>query len=171
MEVRFAEEYALKTDDELVRLWADRESLMPEAREALSSELRVRQLDADAESASFDDGPRGAESRDRWPEWQRVPQGWQPVGYGRIGRLNYTFDRATLLEEFDTVVFAFFLFFPVVARIAFRIQRPRRDTKQWRILSEVPIPLRTVRLVRAKALILAALAIALLIKGLGIWLS
>jgi len=162
MEIRFADEYALKSDDELVRLWADREALLPEAREALASEIRLRQLNPDAELTSFEQAQRGAEFRDQWPEWQRVPQGWQPAGYGRIGRLNYTFDKVTLLEEFDTIVFAFFLFFPLAAPVAFRIQRSRRDAKQWRILHEVPIPRRTVRLIRLKAVMVVALAIVFL---------
>lgn len=49
MELRFADEYAIKNDDELIGLWADRESLLPEAREALDVEIRNRRIDIEPE--------------------------------------------------------------------------------------------------------------------------
>jgi hypothetical protein len=162
MEVRFAEEYAIKADAELVRLWADRDSLLPEALDALSAEIQKRELDLEQEMQAITKIAKREEHRETRRRATMVAEGYQAAGYGRIGRANYEFDEASGHEAFDTIVFVFFMFFPVWPQTAFRIERSRNADDRWRVLQEVPIPWSTVREIWAKAAFTAAFVFFLL---------
>ena len=156
MQLCFSDEYAVKTDGELVRLWADRESLVPEALDALTAEIYKRQLDVQRVATVIATIEERVERRERRRELNRIPVGIQPAGLGRIGRLNYEFDNATGHETFDTIVFAFFLWFPLFPQAAYRIQNSRSADLRWRMLAEIPIPWRAVLVIWARSALAAA---------------
>jgi len=168
MDLSFAEEYTHRSDDELVRLWSQRDSLLPEARDALSAEIRNRGLDIDAELERFSKRVQVEERREWRKRANAIREGYQQGGYGRVGSANRVFNRESGHEEFDSTVFLFVAHFPLIPIRAYRIQRSPK-TERERILGEVPISWPNVRLIWAKALFYAALVFLLLTLAWKYW--
>jgi hypothetical protein len=162
MELRFADEYAIKNDDELIGLWADRESLLPEAREALDVEIRNRRIDIEPELRRLANVRRAEERHEARVQLnKKVKRGYQQFGRGRIGRGNYVRNENSGLEEFDQTEFFFLFWLPLVPLRTYRIQRSRK-LHHSRTLREVPVSWRNVREIWARTAFFAAL-IALVI--------
>jgi hypothetical protein len=170
MELQFAEEYTHRSNDELVRLWSERTTLVPEARDALALEIQNRRLNLDAELERFSKRARAEDRREWRKQANAVKEGYQQGGRGRVGRANYTFNSNTGHEEFDSTEFIFVAHFPLIPVKAYRVQRsPKMD--RTRILREVPISWPNVRLIWARAFFIAAGILLLLTFAWRYWLA
>lgn len=132
----FSDEYAHKTDDELLRLALELDSLTPEARLALAFELRQRCLDSPSRLEQF----RGQERQQLHLEETRignltlfVPHGIGKRTYGRVNREMRGTD-----EEFDTTVFFVLFYFPLIPLGTYRVLR-KQLAKSFYVLDRKPL--------------------------------
>jgi hypothetical protein len=151
-------DYGGKSDDELLRLALESDSLTSEARDALTSELKRRQLDSPVRLAKFSEEQAAAKHLDD------ITLGDLSLSYRGNGRRAYGRSNREVLgtsEEYDATVFGVVLFFPIVPMGTYRFSREQSD-KQVRVLDTKPLDWRQVVRVWLTALaIVAAIPFAL----------
>ena len=154
-------DYSRKTDDELLTLALEADSLTTEARSALSGELRRRKLDSPARLSEFSTEQNHYKHLDDIDIGKVTPSLLRSRGIGRraYGRSNVEI-RGTS-EEYDTTVFAVVFFFPLVPIGSYRFSR-EQGRRQFQVLDKKPLDWSQVLWVWVKALaIVAAIPFAL----------
>ncbi len=107
------------SDEELLYVAADRQDLVEEAAGALNSELAKRGL-REANATKFKN------SVDRIAAWEtigKVGLSFQGSGKQFVGASNYSEDSQTGFEEFDSILWLFFAFIPLLPLSTLRIKR------------------------------------------------
>lgn len=115
----FLTQYQTLDDDEILRLAADRKSLVEEARPALDFELLRRKL-AQESMAQYQADINRAEVRQQLSNLNLLSYG---TGKRLFGKRAYTSDPASKFEEFDTTLGIVVLWIPLVPIATFRIRR------------------------------------------------
>jgi hypothetical protein len=158
MAMDFLAEYKTKTNDELLRIALEAESLVPEARHALAAVLKDRQLDSPAALAKFREEERQRLHRERTTMSNLVLV--VPAGMGRrmYGKKN------RVADEYDTTLFIVFLWFPLIPLGTYRIREA--SPKSFYVLDKKALDWRQVLATRLKAGA-AVMAICLVIRLLA----
>jgi len=144
--------YDGKTDDELLRLALEPDSLTTEARAALSDELRKRRLDSPARLAEF------SKEQDYYKHSDDIDIGNLTLSFRGNGRRAYGRSNVEIRgtsEEYDTSVFAVICYFPLVPLGTYRFSR-EQGRKQFQVLDKKPLNWPQVILVWLRALAVAA---------------
>ena len=158
----FARRYQQMTDDELLRLFSDKESLVVEAQMALSGELQRRHLDSQGTLAQF-----------QVEEKRHVAEVSFDLSEGGLGLLHHfkkrpygkaNREQRGTEEEYDTTLFGVVFYFPLLPLGTFRVVR-NLNAKQLRALEKKPLRWTQVWFTWFKAV---AVTIALI--GLIVWL-
>jgi hypothetical protein len=152
MELRTVPDYGGKTDDELLRLALEPDSLTTETRAALSDELRRRRLDSPARLAEF------SKEQDYYKHLDDIDIGNLTLSFRGNGRRAYGRSKVEIRgtsEEYDTTVFAVICYFPLVPMGAYRFSH-EQGRKQFQVLDKKPLDWSQVALVWVKALAIAA---------------
>src|SRR5689334_17797732 len=128
-----APDYSDKSDDELLALAADVDSLTPEARQALHIALKAKGLDSSTVIAQFVEEQKRLDLAD---ETRRL--GLSYHGHGR--RLYGKFNRQTegLDEKYDATLFIVLSYFPLVPTGTYRVSR-EQGTREIRLLSKLTL--------------------------------
>jgi hypothetical protein len=136
MATDFLAEYKTKTNDELLRIVAELESLVPEARHALATVLKDRQLDSPATLAKFreEESERLQRQRTSMSDLVLVV----PAGMGRrmYGKKN------RVADDYDTTLFIVFLWFPLIPLGTYRIREA--SPRSFYVLDKKPLDWRQV---------------------------
>jgi hypothetical protein len=121
--VHFAETYQLLSDDEVLRLAADRENLLEEARHVLDGELRRRGLTASSITEYLGDVEQ-AEMRQQLGNLPFI----LPYGLGKrlFGKRARVVDPGSKWEEFDTTLWMVLFWVPMIPIATYRVRRPIR---------------------------------------------
>jgi len=112
----FLAEYRTRTDDELLRIAAQSESLIPDAQRALATILKDRRLDSPATLMQFQEEERQRSYRETTSLTDLVlfvPPGMGRRMYGKKNRVG---------NEYDTTLFIVFLWFPLIPLGTYRIR-------------------------------------------------
>jgi hypothetical protein len=128
-------DYGEKSDDELLRLALESDSLTSEARDALTSELKRRQLDSPVRLAKFSEEQAAAKHLDD------ITLGDLSLSYRGNGRRAYGRSNREVLdtsEEYDATVFAVVSYFPLVPMGTYRFSREQSD-KRVCVLDKKPL--------------------------------
>ena len=129
-------EYGYKSDDELMRLALDAQSLTDESRGILTSELRKRKLDTPDQLTRFAEGERYRKHLydiNLGDLILVVPHGFGRRAYGRAN-----VEIGGTREEYDTTVFAVVFYFPLVPMGSYRFSR-EQNSKSFRVLEKRPL--------------------------------
>jgi len=121
MSTPFSPNYATKTDEELLLIALDAQSLTPEAHLALSSELKRRQLDSPDELKKFvkeQDYHQHLDDINLGNLVLHIPHG---IGRRAYGRGNV--ETIGTKETYDTTVFGVVFYFPLVPLGTYRFSR------------------------------------------------
>jgi hypothetical protein len=123
--VNFAEAYQRLSDDEILRLAADQESLLEEARQILNGELRRRGLTA----SSITEYQGDVEQAGMRQELGNLPF-ILPYGLGKrlFGKRARVVDPGSKWEEFDTTLWMVVFWIPMVPIATYRVRRLLRKT-------------------------------------------
>ncbi|MDT8070337.1 MAG: hypothetical protein ROO76_19385 [Terriglobia bacterium] len=115
----FEANYEGLTNEELLRIAADREELVEEAKAALDAELQKRGL-RQGQAQKFKRNLQRITARDTVGRL-----GFSSRGYGKqfLGMSNYAADDVNGFEEFDSTLWFFFMFLPVVPLSTVHIRR------------------------------------------------
>jgi hypothetical protein len=120
-----AEKYRQMTDDELLRLALDSESLLPDAQMALSQEVQRRHLDTPERIAQFQEEQKRHIAKTSFDVTELSPlRGFKKRLYGKA---NYV--RREKEEEYDTTLFGVVFFFPLLPLGTFRVARNLKSKK------------------------------------------
>ena len=118
----FEANYENLTDEELLRIAADREELVEEAAAALEVELQKRGL-RQGQAQKFKRNLQRIEARDTVG---RLGIGVRGIGKQFLGASNYVADNVNQFEEFDSTLWGFVLYLPVLPISTVRIRRRLR---------------------------------------------
>ncbi|HXM67285.1 MAG TPA: hypothetical protein VN911_11180 [Candidatus Acidoferrum sp.] len=135
MGTEFSPDYATKTDEELLHIALDAESLTPDARSALSSELKKRQLDSPDELTKFVAERRYHQHLDDINLGNLVLVVPHGVGRRAYGRTNI--ETIGTREEYDTTVFGVVFYFPLIPLATYRFSR-EQGSKQFVVREKKP---------------------------------
>jgi hypothetical protein len=116
-----AEEYRLKSDDEIMRLVLDQNQLTDEARQMLHAEMASRNI-SDEEMQNYRDADRHDEQKERLREMRRKINGRDRRWFGKWDR---EYDPETKMERFTTTVFIMIFILPLIPVGTFRIRKKR----------------------------------------------
>lgn len=152
-----APDYSNKSDDELLALASDVDSLTTEARNVLRVALKTRGLDPPIKIANFVEEQNRLSLAD---DVSRLGLSWRGNGRGTYGKFKR--EISGLHEEYDTTVFLVLSYFPVIPTAAYRVSR-EQQTKQLRFLSKIPLDWSQVVWTWAKSSALLAGGFALLV--------
>ena len=121
--VNFAEAYQLLSDDEILRLAADRENLLEEARQVLDGELLRRGLTASS-ITEYQGDVEQAEMRQQLGNLPFI----LPYGLGKrlFGKRARVVDPGSKWEEFDTTLWMVVFWVPMVPIATYRVRRALR---------------------------------------------
>lgn len=142
-------QYAIRSDDELMRLALDSRSLTEEARGVLTEELRKRKLDTPDQLNRFVDGEKHHKHLldiDIGDLVLIVPHG--------VGRRAYGQTNAEIIgtrEEYDSTVFAVAFYFPLIPMGTYRFSR-EQNSKLFQVLEKKPLNWTQIMLVWLKAI-------------------
>lgn len=130
----FAARYEQMSDGELLRVAADRETLIPEAAIAIDAELARRGFSV----ATAKQEARRAERKATRRAIGNL--GFSPRGYGKyfFGISNYHLDAASLTEEFDSTLWLWIMWLPIVPLASYHVQRHQRGKSVWWSFSKQP---------------------------------
>ena len=130
----FAARYEQLSDDELLRIAAEREALIPEATIAIDSELARRGFSV----ASAKQQTRRAERKATRRAIGNL--GFSPRGFGKhfFGVSNYQHAAANLTEEFDSTLWLWIMALPIVPLASYHIERHERGKSMWWSFSKQP---------------------------------
>jgi len=135
----FARFYESKTDDDLLRLEMDSAQLSSEANIALKNELVRRRIGAERinKFRELEQHRRDELARDPGRLFVLSRLG---IGRMRFGKGDYVRSSEARMERFRTTVFLVFLWFPLIPRGTYLIERPRRFlSNQFRVLAKLPL--------------------------------
>jgi hypothetical protein len=118
----FEANYQGLTNEELLRIAADRDELVEDAAAALDIELQKRGL-RHGQAQKFKRNLRRIEARDTVGRLGFSARG---IGKQFLGMSNYVADNLNELEEFDSTLWAFIMFLPVFPISTVRIRRRLR---------------------------------------------
>ncbi|HEY2363984.1 MAG TPA: hypothetical protein VGK36_22885 [Candidatus Angelobacter sp.] len=123
--INFAEAYQRLSDDEILRLAADRENLLEEARQVLDGELRRRGLTA----SSIAEYQCDVEQAGMRQQLGNLPF-MLPYGLGKrlYGKRARAVDPRSRWEEFDTTLWMIIFWVPLIPIATYRVRRPLRKT-------------------------------------------
>jgi hypothetical protein len=158
MKLRTVPDYAGNTDDELLRLALEPDSLTAEARATLSDELGRRRLDSPARLAEF------SKEQDHYKHLDDIDIGNLTLSSRGDGRRAYGRSNVEIRGtsgEYDATVFAVICYFPLVPMGTYRFSR-EQGRKQFQVLEKKPVNWRQVIFVWLQALaVVAAIPVAL----------
>ena len=120
-----AEEYASKSDGELLQLALNPEQLTPEANLALSGELAKRGINSreHLDAARHQEEERKAEvARDTGKLFVIHPYG---IGRKRFGKAERSYDPDSGVEQFKTTVFVVLFWLPLIPTGTYLVERKR----------------------------------------------
>jgi hypothetical protein len=126
-------DYSNKSDDELLALAADLDSLTAEAREALRVELKGRGLNSSTKVTKFVEEQKRQGLAD---EVSRLGVSYRGNGRGVYGKFNREISGVN--EEYDATVFVVLSYFPVIPTGTYRVSR-EQGSKDLRFLSKEPL--------------------------------
>jgi hypothetical protein len=118
----FEANYDNLTNEELLRIAADREELVEEAAAALDAELQKRGL-RQGQAQKFKRNLQRIEARDTVG---RLGLSFRGIGKQFLGASNYVADNVNQFEEFDSTLWGFVLYLPVLPLSTVRIRRRLR---------------------------------------------
>ena len=118
----FQSDYGLMSDEEFLCLAADRQNLLDQAATALDSELVKRGL-RQAQGVTFKRNVDRLAARDTVG---RVGLSFRGIGKQFVGASNYIANPQTGFEEFDSTLWVFFSFLPILPLSTVRIRRRLR---------------------------------------------
>jgi hypothetical protein len=132
-------EYGHKSDEDLLRLALNTETLTPDALFVLSSELTRRGLNSPEclGAARREEAARKAEI-ERDPGKQFLVPLWG-VGRMRFGKADKVYDPNTGLERFKTTVFIVLLWLPLIPTGTYLIERDRKLPDDLHPLEKLPL--------------------------------
>jgi hypothetical protein len=118
--INFYTEYQTLDDDAILRIAADRENLLEEARQALDSELLRRKL-TQSDIGQYQKHVERAEIEEQVASLPFLfPQG---IGKRLFGKRSYASNPAERWEEFDTELWIVIFWIPLIPVATFRIRR------------------------------------------------
>lgn len=163
MEIQdLAEEYRIKTDEELLRLAAIAGDLTPEANLMLSNELSRRGINTAERLVPFREAEkkRQEEASKQTSLFIIHPFG---IGHFRFGKADRVYNPASGLERFQTTTFIMLFWLPLIPTGTFVIERKRSFfSRRFTVLKRVPLDWRQVRRVWGVTLgVLLAIIVAL----------
>ena len=130
----FAARYEQMSDGELLRVAAERETLTPEAVVAIDAELTRRGFSV-----------AGAKKETMRAERKGTRRaignlGFSARGYGKhfFGVSNYHLDATATTEEFDSTLWLWIMWLPIVPLASYHIERHERKKSLWWSLSKQP---------------------------------
>ena len=150
-------DYGSKSDDELLALAADLDSLTLEAREALRIELKSRGLDSSAKVTKFVEQQKRLSFAD---EVSRLGLSWRGNGRRLYGKLNR--EVSGLNEEYDATIFVVLSYFPLIPTGTYRVCREQGRT-ELRFVSKLPLDWIQIVWTWVKSLAVLAAGFALLV--------
>jgi hypothetical protein len=118
----FEAKYENLTNEELLRIAADREELVEEAAAALDVELQKRGL-RQGQAQKFRRNLQRIEARDTVG---RLGLSFRGIGKQFLGASNYLADNVNQFEEFDSTLWGFVLYLPIFPLSTVRIRRRLR---------------------------------------------
>ena len=118
----FEANYENLTNEELLRIAADREELVEEAGAALDIELQKRGL-RQGQAQKFKRNLQRIEARDTVG---RLGLSFRGIGKQFLGASNYVPDNVNQFEEFDSTLWGFVLYLPVLPISTVRVRRRLR---------------------------------------------
>ena len=121
----FAKQYESLTDDELIHLVAERDTLVHEAQLALDAELRRRNLTPDAvqqQRQEVETADAEAERKAAGETWLIHPWALGKTFYGKWNR-SITSGGS---DEYDATLWAVLLWFPLIPLGTYRLHRPAK---------------------------------------------
>lgn len=120
--------YARLPDEELLLIAADRDNLISEAANALDAEMAARSLSF-KQAGKLKKSAARNEARDRVGKIGLSFRGW---GKQFIGAANYAPNESQGFEEFDSTLWLFALYLPVIPLATIRVRRPvKGQTVFW----------------------------------------
>ncbi len=128
-----APDYTNKSDDELLALAADLDSLTAESREALRVGLKGRGLNSSTKVTKFAEEQKRLGLAD---EVGRLGLSHRGNGRGVYGKSNREISGVN--EEYDATVFVVLSYFPVIPTGTFRVSR-EQGSKDLRFSSKQPL--------------------------------
>ncbi|MBI3476929.1 MAG: hypothetical protein HY010_14445 [Acidobacteria bacterium] len=152
MDDRIGPDYATKSDDELLTLALEFDSLTEEAQRVLSTELRRRSLDAPERLAAFS----AQQAQDKHFDdlnLGRLGLSGQGMGKRLYGRSNV--EVRGVGEEYNATLFVVIFFFPLVPTATYRFFR-EQGSKEFQVLAKKPIDWARVAIVWVKAVAVIA---------------
>ena len=114
----FAAQYEALSDDEILRVAADRKDLLEEARQALDQEMLRRGL-KEAEVSQYQSHVERAEIQEATSNLRL----WRGTGKLFLGKGAYVSDPGRKWEEFDTTLWVIVFGIPLVPLSTYRIRR------------------------------------------------
>ena len=162
----FAESYARKRDDDLLRLQLESENLSPDATVALMNELAKRQIGNAERLNAFREEEKHRRQREAKNPGNLFIAFRFGVGRWYFGKADKKFDASTGLEQFRTTVFIVLLWFPLIPTGTYLVQRKRGySSRKIRILQKIALDWEQVLKVWAAA-VAALLALILILRRL-----
>jgi len=152
----FVQCYLHMTDDELLRLSGDLESLVPEAQNALRLELERRRLSSQEVLAQYHEEEKRHIAETSFDVSQQLLYGFGKRLYGKANRVICGLER-----EYDTTLFGLVFYFPLIPLATFRISRDQ-TSKQVRVLEKKPLRWSQICFIWLKAGLIAAALISLI---------
>lgn len=116
----FAMEYQALTDDEVLRIAADRENLVDEARQAIDMEMHRRNLTANDMGQYQSHIEKAAMQQQVGNLPFLIPYG---IGKKLFGKRARTVDPKAIWEEFDTTLWIVLFWVPLIPVTTYRIRR------------------------------------------------
>lgn len=115
-------DYQNLTRDELLRLALEKDQLTDEARLALDSEISSRRISS-SDIASFQDESQAAQAEEDRDVPAFAASSGSHIGKKFFGMKNRTHDARFRIEEYDTTLWFFILWFPIFPIGSYRIRR------------------------------------------------
>lgn len=146
----FIRHYQQMADDDLLRLSADLESLVPEAQNALYLELERRHLTSPEVLAYFQEEEKRHIAETSFDVSDQLLYGFGKRLYGRAN-----LETRDMEMEYDTTLFGLVCYFPLVPLGTFRMSRDQ-NSNQLRVLEKKPLLWSQVWFTWFKAAVIAA---------------
>lgn len=134
----FANEYATKSDEELLRLGLHPEQLTPEADLALSSELQIRGLNDRERLEALQAEEKGREEAIA----KETGELWFFHGVGKkwFGKADCRLDPSTKTKQFNTTIFVVLLWLPLIPIGSYRVEKKRNSlANELTVVERLPL--------------------------------
>lgn len=153
----FARHYQQMADDDLLRLSSERESLVPEAQNALRLELERRHLASQEVLAQFHEEEKRHIAETSFDVSPQLLYGFGKRLYGKANLETRGLDM-----EYDTTLFGLVCYFPLLPLGTFRMSRSQ-NSNDVRVLEKKPLLWSQVWLTWLKGAIIAAAVITAIV--------